>query len=413
MLRGAFEEEPLEARTLMALMEAWRIGGDADDGRQTIERALAQHPQVPEFWRARLMFEPFSGEAAVEVVERWMAAMPASPEALEARATIHSQRGEDDLAEAVSHRIVALDPGNSFGELRIIDALLKRDPDAAVARVEMLLARAVDPEIRRSLRQLLGRTLDSAGQPGAAAATWAELHAEVIDQRLPLPPLGDTRGIDWPAAAAVAPGTKGVLLLWGAPGSLVERLAVTLDRAGAPIRGDRYGPQPPTDPLQRYTTVAELLGGTLDPSYLINLWRAALPARGIPDGQIFDYLLWWDNALLLALRPHLPEAALVFAVRDPRDMLLDWLAFGSPAPFRLETRQFLARDAQGEDRSREFSGADGSIEGIDRSREAVFVLLEPYFDLLPVIEARYPGGTSVESRRDGKLEFLAYVLPGD
>ena len=87
--------------------------------------------------------------------------------------------------------------------------------------------------------------------------------------------------------------------------------------------------------------------------------------------------------------------------------------YSARAPFRLETRQFLARDAQGEDRSREFSGADGSIEGIDRSREAVFVLLEPYFDLLPAIEARYPGGTSVESRRDGKLEFLAYVLPGD
>jgi hypothetical protein len=87
--------------------------------------------------------------------------------------------------------------------------------------------------------------------------------------------------------------------------------------------------------------------------------------------------------------------------------------YSARAPFRLETRQFLARDAQGEDRSREFSDADGSIEGIDRSRQAVFVLLEPYFDLLPAIEARYPGGTEVEARRDGKLEFRAYVLPAD
>jgi hypothetical protein len=83
------------------------------------------------------------------------------------------------------------------------------------------------------------------------------------------------------------------------------------------------------------------------------------------------------------------------------------------APISLENRQFLAPDARGEDRSFEFSGAQGSIEDIDRSGEAVFVLMEGYFDLLPAIEARYPGGTAVEARRDGKLEFLAYVLPPD
>ena len=54
------------------------------------------------------------------------------------------------------------------------------------------------------------------------------------------------------------------------------------------------------------------------------------------DGEIVDWLLWWDNALLHALRPHLPQATVLVAIRDPRDMLLDWLAFGSPAPLRIE-----------------------------------------------------------------------------
>jgi 4-amino-4-deoxy-L-arabinose transferase-like glycosyltransferase len=85
--------------------------------------------------------------------------------------------------------------------------------------------------------------------------------------------------------------------------------------------------------------------------------------------------------------------------------------YSDRAPLSQETRQFLAPDAIGEDRSREFSAADASIEGIDRSREAVFVLMGPYLDLLPQIEARYPGGNAVEATRDGKLEFLAYVLP--
>jgi hypothetical protein len=64
-------------------------------------------------------------------------------------------------------------------------------------------------------------------------------------------------------------------------------------------------------------------------------WRDALPARGIGNGQIVDWLVFWDNALLQALRPQLPEAALLIALRDPRDMLLDWLAFGAPAPLAM------------------------------------------------------------------------------
>jgi len=134
-----------------------------------------------------------------------------------------------------------------------------------------------------------------------------------------------------------------VLLLWGAPGSLVERVAMTFDRAGGPLLADRFGPAPPTDPLQRYDTAPALLDGSLDGGFLVAQWRAGLAARGIRDGNVFDWLIWWDNALLLALRPHLPEAVLMIALRDPRDMLLEWLANGSPAPFALESPVIGAR----------------------------------------------------------------------
>jgi hypothetical protein len=89
--------------------------------------------------------------------------------------------------------------------------------------------------------------------------------------------------------------------------------------------------------------VQGLLDGSLDPAFMVSLWRATLPTRGIADGNIFDWLLWWDNALLLALRPHLPEAVLMVALRDPRDMLVDWLAFGSAVPFALASPEEGAR----------------------------------------------------------------------
>ncbi|MDG2517550.1 tetratricopeptide repeat protein [Lysobacter soli] len=341
-LRQAFAAQPLDRRNLLPLLEAWRRQGLLDEARTTLDAALEDHVENADLWRARLLFEEFASDGARGVIERWRTAMPDFVPALEAQGTLHDQAGESDAAMDIARRITELQPGHTQAELRLIDGLLTRDPDAAVDRVANLIAQAPDPNVKRTLRQLLGRCLDFAGQPDAAAATWAELHAEVSDQRLPLPEISKAAP-RLPELAPLPDPAAAVLLLWGAPGSLVERLAITFEQAGAPLRADRFGAQPPNDPMQRYTTVPGLLDGSLDPAYMVELWRAALPSRGIRDGNVFDWLLWWDNALLLGLRPHLPEAVVMIALRDPRDMLLDWLAFGSPVPFALTSPEAGAR----------------------------------------------------------------------
>jgi len=342
LLRQAFAAQPLDRRNLLPLMEAWRRQGLLDEARTTLDATLEEHPEATDLWRGRLLFEEFASEPSRAVIERWRAAMPDFVPALEAAGTVHEYAGESDEAEAIARRITELQPGHTQAELRLIDSLLKRDPDAAIERVESLLAQAPDPNVKRTLRQLLGRCFDIAGQADAAAATWAELHAEVVDQRLPLPPISTTTP-KWPDLAPLPDPAAAVLLLWGAPGSLVERIAITFEQAGGPLRSDRFGAQPPNDPLQRYATVPALLDDSLDPAYMVKLWRAALPTRGVQDGNVFDWLLWWDNALLLGLRPHLPEAVLMIALRDPRDMLLDWLAYGSPVPYALPSPEEGAR----------------------------------------------------------------------
>jgi len=335
-LRTLAAAAPQERRNLAALIEAWRQLEDADDARATLEAMLAEHPQLPDLWLARLSVEAFAGADARAVVERWLAAMPQFVPAHEAMLTVLDKAGEDEQAEAVALAIVELEPGHAQAELRMVDRLLKRDPGAALTRVEGLLARAEDPVAKRNLRQLLGRSYDIAGQPDVAAATWAELHGEVVSQRLPLPqPTAPVA--QWPELAPLPDPAPAVLLLWGAPGSLVERIALTFELSGGPLRADRYGPKPPDDPMQRYDTPHLLADGSLDGAEMVARWRAGLATRGVSDGNIFDWLLLWDNALLLALRPHLPEGLLLIAVRDPRDMLLEWLAFGSPAPFALES----------------------------------------------------------------------------
>jgi hypothetical protein len=276
------------------------------------------------------------------VTERWLAAMPRFVPAHEAMITVLDTAGDSEQSEAVARAIIELEPGHAQAELRVIDRLLQRDPEAALARVESLLARAEDPVVKRSLRQLLGRGYDIAGQPDVAVATWAELHSEVVSQRLPLPQ--PTAPIaQFPPLAPLPDPAPGVLLLWGAPGSLVERIALTFELAGGPLRAERYGANPPDDPLQRYDTPQALVDGTLDGAEMVARWRAALPGRGIQDGNVFDWLLLWDNALLLALRPHLPEGLLLVAVRDPRDMLLEWLAFDAPQRFAFGSPEVAAR----------------------------------------------------------------------
>lgn len=332
-----------DRRTLTALIEAWQRLGLVDEARQTLDAQLAELPRQPDLWHARLLFEPFAGDGARAVIARWLEAMPDFVPALEAQVTVLDAAGDAAQAEATARRIVELQPGHTRAELRVIDALLQRDPDAAVAYLDGLIARASDADVKRGLRQLLGRALDRAGQPEAAVATWAEVQAETAPQRLPRLEPTAPRPDALPPLAPLPDNAPGVLLLWGAPGSMVERLATALRVAGAPLLADRFGAQPPDDALQRYPTPAQLLDGTLDPAQLVAQWRDTLPARGAAAGPVFDWLLWWDNALLHALRPHLPGAVVMVALRDPRDMLLDWLAHGAPVPLALESPEAGAR----------------------------------------------------------------------
>jgi hypothetical protein len=265
------------------------------------------------------------------VVDRWLAAAPDAMPALEARMVLHDMAGERDAAEALAQRIVTREPGRSSGEFRLLEGLLERDPAAAIARIGQLLARAPAPESQQLLNAWLGLAQDRAGQFPAAVETWTRTQAAAAPERI-APWTPGRPPTEWPAVGMAAPGTAPVGLLWGPPGSAIEQVATVLGHGLPAFRADRFGRSPPRDPLQQFATIAALESTDSDPSTVIAQWRAALPARGIGDGQVVDWLPFWDNLLLRAFRPHVPNGLLLVALRDPRDMLLDWLAFGASAP---------------------------------------------------------------------------------
>ncbi|MBN8797996.1 MAG: tetratricopeptide repeat protein, partial [Stenotrophomonas nitritireducens] len=170
-LRPLLAELPGDRATLQMLLVAWQRLGREEEARADLDAALAAEPQLHDLWLARLAVEPVGSPEAVEVVERWLAAMPDHLPALEARLSLHDMSGEADAAEAVARRIVALEPGRVSGEQRIVEALLAREPAAAIAHVQALIDSA--PEAAHpELRVWLGVVQDRADEPAAALATW-------------------------------------------------------------------------------------------------------------------------------------------------------------------------------------------------------------------------------------------------
>jgi Flp pilus assembly protein TadD len=348
LLREALAEEPRDPRGWELATGIWRRTGDLDDARVQLDAALTKHPEGVALWRLRLAFEPEAGDGAKAVIDRWLAALPDSVIGLEAAMHLHEARGDDEAVAALAQRIVELEPGRTSAEMRLLDRLIRDRPEAAVAHVQALIAQAPD-DAKRGLMPWLGFAQDRAGRHGEAVLTWNAVNAPEAGVRWPLTVPGPA-GAAWPEAATPVPGTPPVAYLWGPPGSGVEKVAAVIGHAGYPLRADRFGPNPPQDPLQNPDTIAALNDGTLAPERLLAQWRAALPARGVHDGMIIDWLPFWDNALLKTLRPLQPGAIVMIALRDPRDMLLEWMAFGSPVPFGMasagDAALWIARQLQ-------------------------------------------------------------------
>ena len=347
LLRNALSRQPRNPDTIAAILEAWRILGAVEDARVTLDAALATTTDYHDLWWARIGLEPSDSDTAHELVRRWLVAMPGHVPALETQMLLHDRSGRPEAAEEVARRIVELEPGRSSGELRIFDALMARDPLAALAHVEGLIEKSADVATRQVLQGLKGRALDAAGHYADAVSTWAAVAKERAPNLLPLWPPTAARE-NWPALASLPEGAPPRhLFLFGLPGSGVEAMAAVMSYSTLYFRADRFGRTPPQDGLQSYNTIAALDSGALKGEELIAGWHALLESRWVYEGNLIDWLVWWDNALLHAMRPHLPGAVVMFVIRDPRDMLLDWLAFGSAIPLALneatQAAEWLAR----------------------------------------------------------------------
>lgn len=341
-LARALEARPDDSIALRGLLTLWAATNARDDARDTLESLLAAHPDNGMAWAARLALEEPATAEASAVLQRWHAAMPGHVPALEAELFNSDRSGDAAATRAAAERLLQAVPGHPAARQFLIEAMLLEDPDAALAQARQVLEGAAEGAERDTVGSWIGRLLDRIGRHAEAVAQWQTLHDAHAATRTEPPALAALPQ-QWPPLATAEADAPQPLLVWGAPGSGVERVVDTLAAAGGPVLADRYGRNPPQDPLQSLATGLALLDGRLPPDALVAQWRHQLPARGIDNGNVVDWLLHWDNALLLALRPHLPAGRLLAVLRDPRDMLLDWMSYGAALPLKLASADAAAQ----------------------------------------------------------------------
>lgn len=329
----------LEMRVLLAT-------GGAPAAVERLETYLQSDPSWDELWRSRIDLTPT--EELPALIERWCLAAPQEPLAFEAAALLAERDGQYEQADALAEKALAMRP--TLAEAALLRARLAQhlEPLAALARVDALIAEAPLDLQRRGLRGWRGLALHRSQRPDEALEAWRQMWTEGAQHGHPLPnpmPAG--------AAKPTEDGGEG-WVLWGLPGSRVERVngvlayalphRLLVDRWNSPRRFDGFNLlRVPADHAEAGHAAA---------------WRQSLERFGMPAAEAIDAMPQWDawtHATLHGTR-------LMVALRDPRDLLLNWMAWGSaagiafPGPstaaawLRVLLEQVLEAEAQAPDR---------------------------------------------------------------
>lgn len=282
-----------------------------------LDARLAADPGFALAWRLRLNLGAPADVPAL--VERWLAAAPGHPAALDVAATLAEREGR--LGEALNYAEQAL-----AGEPRLLESALLRaratallDPEAAVNRMATLMASAATPEQARSMAGWQAHAFHRAGRVDEALRAWGRMWKGGPDFGVPL-----SNPEPASAAAPTADGGAGILL-WGPPGSRVERVhAALVPVAASRLMVDRFR-QPMRDDGFNVLRAApgHPLAGTAE------RWRAPLEQVGLDPATLIDAMPFWDGWTQATLH----GTRLVAVLRDPRDLLLNWMAWGSAAGF--------------------------------------------------------------------------------
>ena len=331
--RTALAMDPNQSMATRAL--AWTLTqlGRVDEAIATYDTYLAQAPDedAVRIERAELLI--LVGRLAEAAVD-WNVLLEHNPANLQAHSRLAMLReylGQPDAAQAHANIVLLAQPADPEMLLIRVRSLLHAGDDVgAHALLESLGRLTLSEGQHRLCWNYQGRVHDRAGEATEAARCFTEAQLGVPGA---MPALADPHPELQTALAkpvdAVWPHAP--ILLLGTPGSGVERVAALLadqprllvlrDRIGTLLRDDDFD-------RPRFAYYCGELHND-DCEALRERYLAPLRAAGTAlDRPIVDWLPRWDAHLLALIRRAMPGTRIVIVERDPRDALLNWLAFG-------------------------------------------------------------------------------------
>jgi tetratricopeptide (TPR) repeat protein len=262
----------------------------------------------------------------------WQAISQADPGDLQAHgrlASIDESFGRWDAADAEVGLVLRMAPDDAEMLLLHARTVMRRGDDAAALDVlERLRRQPLDDAQTRLRWNYLGRLHDRAGEAVAAVRCFTEAQRDLPSS---LPALDDPRRAQAMAPAIANSDARAPVLLLGTPGSGVELVAALLaQQPKLRVLRDHFGAVARADDFDRARfAIAPASLGQQDRDAIREHYMA--PLRGTEaesERIVIDWLPLWDAQTLVWIQSAMPGTRLVIVERDPRDMLLNWLAFG-------------------------------------------------------------------------------------
>ena len=332
--RIALAQAPRNLRALMGVQRALTALGDRALARSVWDELLQRDSGFDPLWASRLVTVD-DDDDSYDVLRRWREAMPDSAAAFLNQARQDEVDGREDAAEAGYDAVLARAPLQIDAQFGKAAFELRRDPALAISRLDGLIAQAPPPQAKAALAWR-GQAQDALQHPREAVADWQQAHAGLglLPPARPLP-ADILQSLVAQTAIAIEHDDSAPVLLWGPPGSGSERLAATLRFApGRPLLQTMPELLPREmelvgDFIQRAQSADTLPAAASEVAEAYARLVEPLLRQG--NQGVFDWIATLDARLLPVLRFALPNLRLLAVLRDPRDLLLNWLAFGAPA----------------------------------------------------------------------------------
>jgi tetratricopeptide (TPR) repeat protein len=338
--RAGLALEPDQPRAVQLLGNCLAVTAREHEALQLYGEFLQRNPETVaiEAAQAELLSQLGHESGALAIWQRLAQRRPNDPIPLARLALLHERGGDTAGADVLAQRVAnALPDDADLILLRARSAQREgRDNDAA-ALLESLRALSLAPlQIMQAAHQF-GVLADRRNDVQMAVPAWLESQSTLPVQIHEQPALPDSFAASLAAPAPAAMAHPPIFLV-GLPGSMVERIAALLhqqtgvqllrDRAFSPMRRDAF-----TEPdFARWTDGID--AATADA--VRAQWQAEIERHDVDTkARLVDWLVRWDARFLPLIRQAFPGATVIIVERDPRDLLLNWLAYGWMPGFAL------------------------------------------------------------------------------